>query len=60
MQKILGIIVLSLLLCTTSYSNIIMQDLAETKKSKSIEVVKDLKSIDSNDKSYDLIIRKAQ
>ena len=52
--------VLGLLWCTTSYSNIIMQDLAETKKSKSIEVVKDLKSIDSNDKSYDLIIRKAQ
>ena len=60
MRKILGIVVLGLLWCTTSYSNIIMQDLAETKKSKSIEVVKDLKSIDSNDKSYDLIIRKAQ
>jgi|TARA_B110000037_G_scaffold199810_1_gene239864 hypothetical protein len=59
-RKILGIVVLGLLWCTTSYSNIIMQDLAETKKSKSIEVVKDLKSIDSNDKSYDLIIRKAQ
>ena len=29
------------------------------KKPKSIEVAKDLKSIDNNDKSYDLVIRKA-
>ena len=59
MKKILGIIVLGLLWCTKSYSNIIMQDLVETKKLKNIEVAKDLKSIDNNDKSYDLVIRKA-
>ena len=63
MKKLLGIIVLGLLWCTTSYSNIIMQDLidalVETNKPKSIEVAKNLKSIDINDKSYDLVIRKA-
>ena len=63
MKKFLGILVLGLLSCTTSYSNIIMQDLidalVETNKPKSIEVAKNLKSIDINDKSYDLVIRKA-
>jgi len=63
MKKLLGIMVLGLLWCTTSYSNIIMQDLidalVETNKPKSIEVAKNLKSIDINDKSYDLVIRKA-
>jgi len=63
MKKLLGIIVLGMLWCTTSYSNIIMQDLidalVETNKPKSIEVAKNLKSIDINDKSYDLVIRKA-
>ena len=63
MKKLLGIIVLGLLWCSTSYSNIIMQDLidalVETNKPKSIEVAKNLKSIDINDKSYDLVIRKA-
>ena len=63
MKKLLGIVVLGLLSCTTSYSNIIMQDLidalVETNKPKSIEVAKNLKSIDINDKSYDLVIRKA-
>ena len=55
--------VLSLLWCSTSYSNIIMQDLidalVETKKPKSIEVANNLKSTGDNDKSYDLVIRKA-
>ena len=63
MKKILGIVVLGLLWCTASYSNIIMQDLInvllETKKPKSVEVAKALKSISANSKSYDLIIRKA-
>jgi len=63
MKKLLRIVVLGLLWCTTSYSNIIMQDLidalVETNKPKSIEVAKNLKSIDINDKSYDLVIRKA-
>jgi len=63
MKKLLGIIVLGMLWCTTSYSNIIMQDLidalVETNKPKSVEVAKNLKSIDINDKSYDLVIRKA-
>ena len=63
MKKLLGIIVLGLLWCSTSYANIIMQDLidalVETKKPKIIEVANNLKSTGNNDKSYDLIIRKA-
>ncbi|MDA7469503.1 hypothetical protein N8918_03755 [Candidatus Pelagibacter ubique] len=63
MKKLLGVIVLSLLWCSTSYSNIIMQDLidvlVETKKPKSIEVANNFKSTGDNDKSYDLVIRKA-
>ena len=63
MKKILGIIVLGLLWCTASYSNIIMQDLidalVDTNKPKSIKVANSLKAIDNNDKSYDLVIRKA-
>ncbi len=63
MKKIFGIIVLGLLWCTASYSNIIMQDLidalVDTNKPKSIKVVNSLKAIDNNDKSYDLVIRKA-
>ena len=63
MKKLLGIIVLGLLWCSTSYANIIMQDLidalVETKKPKSIEVANNLKSTGNNDKSYDLVIRKA-
>src|SRR5210317_2536661 len=63
MKKFLWIIVLGLLWCSTSYANIIMQDLidalVETKKPKSIEVANNLKSTGDNDKSYDLVIRKA-
>jgi len=63
MKKILEIVVIGLLWCNVSYSNIIMQDLidalVETKKPKSIEVAKTLKLIDANDKSYNLVIRKA-
>ena len=63
MKKLLSILVLGLLWCSTSYSNIIMQDLidalVETKKPKSIEVANNLKSTGNNDKSYDLVIRKA-
>ena len=63
MKKFLVVIVLGLLWCSTSYSNIIMQDLIdvliETKKPKSIEVANNLKSTGDNDKSYDLVIRKA-
>ena len=62
-KKFLAIIVLNLLWSNISYSNIIMQDLInvllETKKPKSVEVAKALKSISANSKSYDLIIRKA-
>ena len=62
-KKFLAVIVLSLLWSNISYSNIIMQDLInvllETKKPKSVEVAKALKSISANSKSYDLIIRKA-
>jgi hypothetical protein len=57
------ILVLGLLWCTASYSNIIMQDLidalVDTNKPKSIQVAETLKSIDNNDKFYDLVIRKA-
>jgi hypothetical protein len=63
MKKILGIIVLGLLWCTTSYSNNIMQDLidtlVDTNKPKSIKVANFLKIINNNGKSYDLVIRKA-
>ena len=63
MKKMLGIVVLGLLWCTASYSNIIMQDLidalVDTNKPKSIKVANSLKAIDNNDKSYDLVIRKA-
>ena len=63
MKKLLGVIVLGLLCCSTSYANIIMQDLinalVETKKPKSIEVANNLKSTGDNNKSYDLVIRKA-
>ncbi|MDA7454060.1 hypothetical protein N8863_04245 [Candidatus Pelagibacter ubique] len=63
MKKLFGVIVLGLLCCSTSYANIIMQDLinalVETKKPKSIEVANNLKSTGDNDKSYDLVIRKA-
>jgi len=63
MKKLLGIVVLGLLWCTASYSNIIMQDLidalVDTNKPKSIKVANSLKAIDNNDKSYDLVIRKA-
>ena len=63
MQKILTIIFLGLLWNNVSYSNVVMQDLidvlVETKKPKSIEVAKTLKSINAKEKSYDLVIRKA-
>jgi hypothetical protein len=63
MKKLLAIVVLGLLWNNVSYSNVIMQDLidvlVETKKPKSIEVAKTLKSINAKEKSYDLVIRKA-
>ena len=63
MKKLLAIIILGLLWNNVSYSNVIMQDLidvlVETKKPKSIEVAKTLKSINAKEKSYDLVIRKA-
>jgi len=63
MKKLLAIIVLGLLWNNVSYSNVVMQDLidvlVETKKPKSIEVAKTLKSINAKEKSYDLVIRKA-
>jgi hypothetical protein len=62
MKKLLAIIVLGLLWSNTSYSYV-MQDLInsleETKKPKSIEIAKTLKSINASEKSYDLVIRKA-
>jgi len=62
MKKLLMIIVLGLLWSNSGYSYV-MQDLIETleetKKPKSIEVAKTLKSINANEKSYDLVIRKA-
>ena len=62
MKKLLAIAVLGLLWSNSGYSYV-MQDLIETleetKKPKSIEVAKTLKSINANEKSYDLVIRKA-
>ena len=62
MKKILAIVVLGLLWSNSGYSYV-MQDLIETleetKKPKSIEVAETLKSINAKEKSYDLIIRKA-
>ena len=62
MKKLLAIVVLGLLWSNSGYSYV-MQDLIETleetKKPKSIEVAKTLKSINANEKSYDLVIRKA-
>ena len=62
MKKLLAIIVMGLLWSNSSYSYV-MQDLIktleETKKPKSIEVAETLKSINTKEKSYDLIIRKA-
>jgi hypothetical protein len=63
MNKLLGIVVLGFLWCSPSYAEFIMQDLIdvllETKKIKSLEVAKNLQSISTNDKTYDLVIRKA-
>jgi hypothetical protein len=63
MKRLLGIVVLSFLWCSPSYAEFVMQDLInvliETKKTKSIEVAKNLQSIGPNDKTYDLIIRKS-
>jgi hypothetical protein len=54
MKKLLAIIVLGLLWSNTSYSYV-MQDLInsleETKKPKSIEIAKTLKSINAKEKS---------
>ena len=62
MKKLLAIVVLGLLWSNSGYSYV-MQDLIETleetKKPKSIEVAETLKSINAKEKSYDLIIRKA-
>jgi hypothetical protein len=64
MNKLLGIVVLGFLWCSPSYAEFVMQDLinvlVETKKIKSLEVAKNLQSIGTNDKAYDLIIRKAK
>ena len=63
MKKLLAIIVLGLLWSNSGYSYV-MQDLIETleetKKPKSIEVAKTLKSINPNDKSYDLVSTQKQ
>jgi hypothetical protein len=63
MKKFIGFVVLGLIWCNVSYSNVIMQDLidvlVEIKKPKSLEIAKTLKMVSNNDKSYDLVIRKA-
>jgi hypothetical protein len=63
MKRLLGIVVLSILCCSPSYADFVMQDLInvliETKKTKSIEVAKNLQSIGPNDKTYDLVFRNA-
>ena len=56
-------ILLGLFWSNVSHSNIIMQDLidalVQSQNTKSIEVAKKLKLIGVNDKSYDLVFRKA-
>ena len=62
MKKFLVIIILGLLWSNSSYSYVmqnLIKTLEETKKPKSIEVAETLKSINAKEKSYDLIIRKA-
>jgi len=63
MKKLLGIVVLSLLWCGSSYAEFVMQELidvlVETKKTKSIEVARKLQLLDSGVDKYDLVIRKA-
>ena len=63
MKKFIGFVVLGLMWCNVSYSNVIMQDLidvlVEIKKTKSLEIAKTLKTVSNNDKSYNLVIRKA-
>jgi hypothetical protein len=63
MNKLLGIVVIGFLWCSPSYAEFVMQDLIDvligTKKIKSLEVAKNLQSIGTNDKTYDLVIRKA-
>jgi hypothetical protein len=63
MNKLLGIVVVGFLWCSPSYAEFVMQDLidvlVETKKIKSLEVAKNLQSIGTSDKTYDLVIRKA-
>jgi hypothetical protein len=64
MRKLIGIVVLGFLWGSPSYAEVIMQDLidvlVETKKIKSLEVAENLYSVGINDKTYDLIIRKAK
>ena len=63
MKKFIGFVVLGLIWCNVSYSNVIMQDLidvlVEIKKPKSLEIANTLKMVSNNDKTYDLVIRKA-
>jgi hypothetical protein len=63
MKRLLGIVMLSFLCCSPSYADFVMQDLInvliETKTTKSIEVATNLQSIGPNEKTYDLVIRKA-
>jgi len=63
MKRLLGIVVLSFLCCSPSYAEFVMQDLIdvliETKKTKSIAVANNLQSVGANDKTYALVIRKA-
>ena len=63
MKKFIGFVVLGLIWCNVSYSNVIMQDLidvlVEIKKPKSLEIANTLKMVSNNDKSYYLVIRKS-
>ena len=63
MKKVILLLIIFLIPNLSLASEFIMQDLidalVETKKPKSIEVANNLKSTGDNDKSYDLVIRKA-
>lgn len=63
MKKLLGVVVLSILWCSPSHAEFIIQDLVdaliETKKAKSIEVASKLQLLGADVETYDLVIRKA-
>ena len=60
MKKLLVILLLGCLWSSSRYDQPVVQDLiVETKIIKSLDVAKHLQPLDPNDKTYDLVISKA-